>query len=386
MRTTIVVASILLALTLTARAQDVRADVQTEPVAPELLLPPEDGCAFEKVETVPVKHRDPSAPIEWKSPSPNGEPPAAAPSPDAPKPAVVEKAPLPIAPNIEMKCGRGKVLIHVMAPTQVSHYTGEKIPVTLEVVLAPGAVVDLRSVDLNDNSSGYELVGEPQARVDQVEVGTKVTFQLTVQSFETGKQYLPVSLTLRYATLVSEEGTPIWQDLVTTDLVLLHHDTVPPGTKSDLFMTDHALAQMRISWAYVPSLVLGFLSLGLAALLFLVRTINRLRPRHLLSIDQSTWLALDETIVSGNKMGFTQRHYELISSALKTFLQARYGLSTFESSIVENNLKEVPIAVDVISALSILHAAIYRGETISQSRHEELVAHLCKIVPKPRSL
>jgi hypothetical protein len=387
----------LLALSVGARSDNARAEApeqaaESAPVATpgitvpavaaapaKLIAPPDDACVPAAVQPAPAKRREPDAPVEWRPPSPNGEPPG-----DLPRPAAAE--PVVIAPMIEMKCASGKVLVHVTAPTQVSHYTGEKIPVTVEVLLAPGAVIDLRSIDVNENASGYELVGEPQSRVEQVDGATKVTVEVTVQSFETGRQFLPVSFTLRYATIISEEGTPIWQDLVTGDLRLIHHDTVPSGAKAELLMVSHEMAQARISWAYVPSLVVGCTLVGVALMLAAVRRINRLRPPQSLSPHQSTWLALDELVVSGNKIGFTQAHYEKISAALKSFLKIRYGLASFDQKYVEAMMSGDPAATAVNEALSILHSVVYNGEKLTSARHGQLLDCLCTIVPKPFSL
>lgn len=397
MRTTLLVASMLLALSAGARSDNARADAPVQAAEPtpvatqgitvpaaapapaKLIAPPDDACVPAAAPSAPEKRRETDAPIEWKPPSPNGEPPGVVQRPAAAEPVV-------IAPMIEMKCASGKVLVHVTAPTQVSHYTGEKIPVTIEVLLAPGAVIDLRSIDVNENGSGYELVGEPQSRVEQFDAATKVTVEVTVQSFETGRQFLPVSFTLRYATIISEEGTPIWQDLVTGDLRLIHHDTVPSGAKGELLMVSHELAQARISWAYVPSLVVAFTLIGLALILAAVRRINRLRPPHSLSLHQSTWLALDELVVSGNKIGFTQAHYEKISAALKLFLKDRYGLSSFDQNYVEAMMCGEPAAKAVNEALSILHSVVYNGEKLTSARHSQLLNCLRTVVPKPFSL
>lgn len=381
MRITIV-ASILLALITGTQAQEYPAGLPAPPppdAQAELIATPDGSCISSATQPAPVKPYDPQAPIEWKPPQ----------SGAVPAPEALHRAPEPVTieTTVEMKCAGGKILVHVTAPVEISNYTSKKIPVTMELALAPGAVIDLRSIDVIDNESGFALVGEPQPRAEPIDGGgTQVTIELTIQSFEIGKPYLPLSLTLKYATMMSQEGTPIWQDLVTSELRLLHHDTVPPGAKARLIMASHDLATPRISWAYIPSLVIAFTLIGLAVLLAVVRSINRLRPRQSLSPQLATWLALDDLIVSGNKIGFTQRHYEKISAVLKTYLKTRYTLTSFELRYVEATLSGEPVLPAITGVLQLLQSAVYNSERLSAAQHNELLAHLRTIVPKPLSL
>ncbi len=307
--------------------------------------------------------------------------------PGAPVLATAGTAMVILKPRLEMQCADDKIKVALIGEVNINHYTGQKIPVTLELTGAPGVAFDLESLDTVDNESGF-LIAAKAIRVEGDTVsGTKVTINLTVQSFELGKNWLPLSLTLKYATAFAPQGTPLWQDLVTPDLILLRHDTALQNVKTGLLLGNHSLATARTSWAYIPSLVIGLALLGLAALLFVVRQINRLRPRPALSPQSATWLSLDEVVSSGNKIGFSQKHYESISTTLKGYLKTLYPhLDSFEPSTIETALAGQDAQKAIVNALGYLKSVVYDGEKLSPDQHCELLSQLRTIVPKPLSI
>lgn len=354
----------------------------------------------------------PAPPVVWAPPVvPDARPAPTAESGPAP-PAVANgtrvMAPardelIKLEPVVILRCRQGRIEAHLSGDVWRNFPSFAKIPVRLELFVASGVKVNLNTLDTIDNGSGFVLASPPRYNIVPVEGGVKVSWLVVVQSTNAGDKLLPLRLSLKYAVDSAPDGTPLWLDAVTPDLVFMRHDSAPAGVVSGLTAGNTSKAIVRTSWAYVPSLVIGVTCLGLVALLAGLRRVNRLRPRPALSPGAATWLELDDLVKSGRQLArknesetFDSQHYKLISRTLKAYLRAAHpqlgalseDLSTWKWEEVVSTLTDAPSAEAkaIAGAMKKLTAVVYGGQRLSAMEHRELLAELGTIVPRPLTL
>jgi hypothetical protein len=307
-----------------------------------------------------------------------------------------------LKPVAVLACQQGKIEVRLTGEIWRNNPTAAKIPVTMELFAAHGVRVNVNSLDTVDNESGFALAAKPPYTIFSVDGGVKITWLLSVQSFNTDDAVLPLRMTFKYAVASAPDGTPLWLDAVTPVLDLMRHDTAPEGVVSGLVESNSSQAVVRTSWAYIPSLVAGLTLLASAAFWPLLRRINRLRPRQALPPAAAAWLELDELVRSGAELAaknqasvFDQQHYKLIGRTLKSYLREAHpaleslapDVSTWRSADVEAVLALDPqgavIAQAIVGALKKLASVVYGGQPLPPAEHDELLSELRAIVPRP---
>lgn len=340
--------------------------------------PPPPFC---KVKLPEKKKEEPKAGATADATKPEGE---------AATPTAPAKPEIYLLPELQATCADGKFDVVISARLH-GWQIGDTIPVAFRFTAMGGAVLNMDSVKqgklalAQDFKQSFETAGPPEVRVQKQGDVTVYEYIVQVRQFEI-LPYINFSMQLPYSVANQPDGSPQWQIFTTPTYTMLNNIDGGYEVPRPMTMGNTELAKPRTP-AAVPALSIAILLLILSwPAVWLMRRVNRTRPRKNISREAAAWLAMHNVVTSAKEIGFGAPHYTRIDEVLRKYLGTFYpGLEGMTMTEIEA-LPDEPRANIAKSVFRKLDGALFSQRTLTAAERAQLLKELDQLIKRPYTM
>ena len=298
---------------------------------------------------------------------------------------------LVVTPELKMVCADGKVKLTISG-RPYGWQVGDVIPLNFTFTVPEGVVINTDTLMQGKLAldttfkQPFEMVGKPIIKTSKKDGGTEYDVTIQVRQF-TITEHLRFTMQLPYAVEKAPDGSPKWLVFLTPEFVLLNSiDGGYTNMKRPMTMGNTETIQPRSAWIVPVYAIVLFLLAAAWPLMWLVRVVNRSRPRKSISREAAAWLAMHQAVKSGKQIGFGSTHYSRIGLTLRKYYGTVYpGLEGMTLTEIED-LPDDPQSILLKSVFRKLERVLVDERHLSAAELAQLLSEVDKLIKRPYTM